>query len=251
MFSWFEHVVLHRSGLVYAWEYNVVLNGHLPWVFLALKNTSPSLEAFQPSYLAGISLELHLVAAWPYKPHWTCCEDPVQSISVHFIKWVFRRSRPLRSGQLHFGQLHFSHPNTSVFGNRCRLTPSLVLLLQPAATHLDGIMKNNQLQTWQKISLIPYQSINSTPAHPASRGSIQASMESTMQWSTHAGGSVCLKADGDRRFPVMAPRLWKGLPITLKIQPDVVSFKRQRKPHIFNQTFQQIFRCRRREYINM
>ena len=34
--------------------------------------------------------------------------------------------------------------------NRCRLTPSLVVLLQLAATHLDGIIENNKLQTWQK-----------------------------------------------------------------------------------------------------
>ena len=48
----------------------VLLNGHLPGVFLALKkHLSSSLEPSQPSYLAGISLELHLVAAWPYISH--------------------------------------------------------------------------------------------------------------------------------------------------------------------------------------
>ena len=51
----------------------VLLNGHL---------------------LAGISLELHLVAAWPYKPNWLW-----RPRSRH--AWVFHRSRPLRSGQLH------------------------------------------------------------------------------------------------------------------------------------------------------
>ena len=35
-------------------------------------------------------------------------------------------------------------------GNWCTLTSSLVVLLQPAATHLDGIIENNKLQTWQK-----------------------------------------------------------------------------------------------------
>ena len=32
-------------------------------------------------------------------------------------------------------------------GNRCRLTTSLVVLLQPTMTHLDGIIENNKLQT--------------------------------------------------------------------------------------------------------
>ena len=46
----------------------VLLNGHLPWVFLALikEHLCSSLQPSQPFYfLAGISLELHLVAAWP------------------------------------------------------------------------------------------------------------------------------------------------------------------------------------------
>ena len=44
------------------------INGKLPWVFLALKkHLSSSLEPSQPFYLAGISLELHLVATWPHK----------------------------------------------------------------------------------------------------------------------------------------------------------------------------------------
>ena len=39
--------------------------------------------------LAGILLELHLVAAWPYKPYRTDYEGPVQSMSarsVHYIR---------------------------------------------------------------------------------------------------------------------------------------------------------------------
>ena len=52
----------------------VLLNGHLPWVFLALKkHVSSSLEPSQPSYLAGISLELHLVAVWPVKAPFEAC----------------------------------------------------------------------------------------------------------------------------------------------------------------------------------
>ena len=53
-----------------------------------------------------------VVAAWPYKPYRTGCEGPVQSMSARSVQyeWAFRRSRPLRSGQL-----HFSRPNTSVF----------------------------------------------------------------------------------------------------------------------------------------
>ena len=54
-----EHVVLW-TGLCMG----VLLNGHLHWDFLALKNTSSLSEPSQPSYLAGISLKLHLVAAW-------------------------------------------------------------------------------------------------------------------------------------------------------------------------------------------
>ena len=46
------------------------------------KHISSSLEPSQPSYLAGISLGLHLVAAWPYKPYRTGCEGPVQSMSA-------------------------------------------------------------------------------------------------------------------------------------------------------------------------
>ena len=50
----------------------VLVNGHLPWVFLALKNICLLRWSVpQPSYLARISLELHLVAAWPYKPYRT------------------------------------------------------------------------------------------------------------------------------------------------------------------------------------
>ena len=67
-----------------------------PWVFLALKkHLSSSLEPSQPTYLAGISLELHLVAAWPYKPYRTGCDPmrpppppprgPVQSMSARSV----------------------------------------------------------------------------------------------------------------------------------------------------------------------
>ena len=73
----------------------VLLNGHLPWVFLTFKkHLSSSLEPSQPSYLAGISLELHLVAAWPYKPHRTGCEGPVQSMSARSVHYI-RMSVPL------------------------------------------------------------------------------------------------------------------------------------------------------------
>ena len=121
----------------------VLLNGHLPRVFLALKkHLSSSLEPWQPSYLAGISLELQLVAAWLYKPYRTGCEGPVQmnGCSVgpdHFALVSFTLVVQIR---LYFGS----------DGNRCRLTPSLVVLLQPAATHLDDIIGNNKLQTWYK-----------------------------------------------------------------------------------------------------
>ena len=68
----------------------VLLNGHLPRVFLALKkHLSFSLEPSQSSYLAGISLELHLVAAWPDKPYRTGCEAPLSKIIS------FKRDRKL------------------------------------------------------------------------------------------------------------------------------------------------------------
>ena len=73
-----------------------------PESFSLKKHLSSSLEPSQPSYLAGISLELHLVTAWPYKPYRTGCEGPVQSMSARRTS----RSRPLRSGQLHFSRPH-------------------------------------------------------------------------------------------------------------------------------------------------
>ena len=141
--AWCEHVVLHGkwTGLCMG----VWINGHLPWVFLALKkHLSSSLEPSQP-YLAGISLELHLVAAWPYKQYRTGCACLLEvctknECSVgpdHFALVSFTLVVQIR---LYFGS----------DGNRCRLTPSLVVLLQPAATHLDGIIENNKLQSWQK-----------------------------------------------------------------------------------------------------
>ena len=64
---WTCHFARKWTGLCMG----VLPNGQLPRVFLALKNTSSSLEPSQPSYLAGISLELHLVAAilnWLWRP---------------------------------------------------------------------------------------------------------------------------------------------------------------------------------------
>ena len=49
------------------------------------KHLSSSLEPSQPSYLVGISLELHLVAAWPYNPYRTGCEGSVQSMSARSV----------------------------------------------------------------------------------------------------------------------------------------------------------------------
>ena len=73
----------------------VLLNDHLPRVFLALKkHLSSLLEPSQHSYFAGISLELHLVAAWPHKPHRTSCEGPVQSMSARSVHLYIRMSVP-------------------------------------------------------------------------------------------------------------------------------------------------------------
>ena len=124
------------------------LNGHLFWVFLALKKQlSSSLEPSQPSYLAGISLELHLVATWPYKPYRTGCEGPVQK---HVCSKCALHNNECSVGPDHFPLVVQIRLYFGSGGNRCRLTPSLVVLLQPAATHLDGIIDNNKLQTWRK-----------------------------------------------------------------------------------------------------
>ena len=107
----------------------------------------------EPSYLiAGISLELHLGAAWPYKPYRTGCEGPVQSMSARSAHYI-RMSVP--SDPYHFALVSFTlvvqiRLYFGSDGNRCRLTPSLVVLMQPAATHRDGIIENNKLQTWEK-----------------------------------------------------------------------------------------------------
>ena len=52
------------------------------------KHLSSSLEPSQPSYLVGISLDLHLVAAWAYKPHQTGCAGPVQSMSAQSVHYT-------------------------------------------------------------------------------------------------------------------------------------------------------------------
>ena len=128
----------------------VLLNGHLPRVFLALKNTS-LLRWSLPSLLtlARISLELHLVAAWPYKPYRTDCEGPVQK---HVCSKCALHKNECSVGPNHFALVSFTlvvqiRLYFGSDGNRCRLTPSLVVLLLPAATHLDGIIENNKLQT--------------------------------------------------------------------------------------------------------
>ena len=123
------------------------MNWPLTWSLSRFKKQlSSSLEPSQPSYLAGISLELHLVvAAWPYKPHRTGCEGPVQSMSARSVPSVPEHFALVSFTLVVQIRLYFGSD-----GNRCRLTPSLVVLLQPAATHLDGIIKNNKLQTWQK-----------------------------------------------------------------------------------------------------
>ena len=80
------------------------------------KHLSSSLEPSQPSYLiVGISLELHLVAAWPYKPHRTGCEDPVQSMSARSVHYIRMSVPSVPTTSLWHGQLHFNRPNTSVF----------------------------------------------------------------------------------------------------------------------------------------
>ena len=68
----------------------VSLNGHLitPSLSRFKKHLSSSLEPSQPSYWAGISSELHLVAAWPYKPYRTGCEGPVQCISARSVHYI-------------------------------------------------------------------------------------------------------------------------------------------------------------------
>ena len=117
------------------------------------KHLSSSLEPSQPSYLAGISLELHLGGSSMalYKPCRTGCEGPVQSMSARSVKYE------CSVGPDHFALVSFTlvvqiRLYFGSDGNQCRLTPSLVVLLQPAATHLDGIIENNKLQTWQKTS---------------------------------------------------------------------------------------------------
>ena len=139
----------------------VLLNGHLPWVFLALKTPLFFVGAFPAFLLSGISLELHLVAARPYKPYRTGCEisrpnaiDVTRGLRHHHLPYWQPQTNERSVGPDHFAlvsftlvvqiRLHFGSD-----GNRCRLTPSLVVLLQTAATHLDGIIKNNKLQTWQ------------------------------------------------------------------------------------------------------
>ena len=77
----------HGVNMSFCTEVDWVMHGSITTWPLTLslsrfKNTSSSLEPSQPSYLAGISLELHLVAAWPYKPRQTGCEGPVKSMSA-------------------------------------------------------------------------------------------------------------------------------------------------------------------------
>ena len=110
--------------------------------------SSPS-QSSQPSYLAGMSLELHLVAVWPHKPHRTGCEGPV---STHVCSKCALHKNECSVGPDHFALVSFTlvvqiRLYIGSDGNRCKLTPSLVVLLQPAATHLNGIIENNKLQT--------------------------------------------------------------------------------------------------------
>ena len=77
------------------------------------------LEPSQPSYLAGISLELHLVAAWPYKPYRTGCEGPVQSMSARSVHYIRMSVPSVPTTSLWSASL--SRPNTSVFWMRQKL----------------------------------------------------------------------------------------------------------------------------------
>ena len=103
--------------------------------------------AFTASLLSGISLELHLVAA-----------ASGNSSNELAVKAPFKCA--LHKNECSVGPDHFALVSFTLVvqirlyfwsdGNRCRPTPSLVVLLQPPATHLDGIIENNKLQTWQK-----------------------------------------------------------------------------------------------------
>ena len=113
----------------------VLLNGHLPWVFLALKKHLFFVGPFTTFLLSGNIIGIASIAAWPYKPYRTDCEGPLQIMSA------------LHKNEGSVGPNHFALVSFTLVaqiclyfgsdGNRCRLTPSLVVLLQPAATHLD------------------------------------------------------------------------------------------------------------------
>ena len=113
-----------------------------------LKKYLPSsLEPSQPSYLAGILLELLLVAAWPYKPYRTGCEGPVQSISARSVHNIIMHECSV--GPDHFALVSFTlvvqiRLYFGSDGNRCRLTPSLA----------DGCCCNLQQHTSMALSKI-------------------------------------------------------------------------------------------------
>ena len=160
MFSCYEHWNgEHGVNMSFCTEVDWVMHGNIakwpltPSLSRFKKHPSCSLEPSQPSYFVGTSLELHLVAAWPDKPYRIGCEGPVQSMSARIVHYSHKNECSV--GPNHFTLVSFTlvvqvRLYFGSDGNRCRLTPSLVVLLQPAATHLDGIIENNKLQTWQK-----------------------------------------------------------------------------------------------------
>ena len=91
---------------------------------------------------SGSSMAIWAIPSWPWRPRSKhvcskCALHKNECSNGHFVLVSFTLVVQIR--------LYFRSD-----GNRCRLTLSLVMLPQPAATHLGGIIENNKLQTWQK-----------------------------------------------------------------------------------------------------
>ena len=129
----------HGVNMSFCTEVDWVMHGSITKWPLTLslsrfkKHLSSSLEPPQPSYLAGISLELHLVAA---RPHRTGCEGPNQSMSAQSVHYI-RMSVPSVPTTSLWSASLYNRPNTSVFWIRWKSVQTNTVFGGAAATCSD------------------------------------------------------------------------------------------------------------------
>ena len=110
-------------------------------------------EGPAPSWIVGTADDFSIL--FLAIPNWECSLVSMKSSS---LKWALQTTLD-SDGPLHCALVNLTlaihiRRTFSSLGNRWRLTPSFVVLLHPATTHLEGIFAKNPIETYQREATI-------------------------------------------------------------------------------------------------